>query len=171
MLKRRLISNNTLKSKMKYLLALMFLLLLLAACTKPETSQQLVETPESKLEGYSGSLLAGVNSAKYLDFNKQDYEKALKENKKVLLYFYANWCRICKAEQQHTIAAFNQLNDPNLVGFRVNYKDSDTDADEEELAKQFGIPYQHTKVLLVDGKQVLKAPDSWNKERYLKELG
>lgn len=118
---------------------------------------------------YKGKILAGTAS-KYLEFSKVDYDKALSENKKILLYFYANWCPICKKEQAETFAAFNELNDQNLVGFRVNYKDGDDDADEKALAQQFGVAYQHTKVILKDGKQISKFPDSWNKQRYLDEL-
>ena len=38
---------------------------------------------------YKGKVLAGTTT-KYLDFNKEDYDKALKENKKILLNSYAN---------------------------------------------------------------------------------
>ena len=119
---------------------------------------------------YKGKVLAGTETTKYLDFNKADYDKALKEKKKILLYFYANWCPICKKEQPETFAAFNEINDPDLIGFRVNYRDSDTDADEEALAKEFGVSYQHTKVILKNGERVGKFPDSWDKQRYLDEL-
>ena len=99
-------------------------------------------------KSYTGNVLAGTEATKYIDFNKADYDKALKDKKKILLYFYANWCPLCKQEQVHTFAAFNEINDPELVGFRVNYKDSETDADEVSLAKEFGISYQHTKIIL-----------------------
>jgi|SRR3989338_4049411 len=121
-------------------------------------------------KSYTGKVLAGTDSTKYLDFNKADYEKALKEKKKILLYFYANWCPICKREQPETFAAFNEINDAELIGFRVNYRDSETDVDEEALAKEFGVSYQHTKVILKYGQRVLKAPDSWDKQRYLDEV-
>ena len=118
---------------------------------------------------YKGKVLAGTTT-KYLDFNKADYDKALKEKKKILLYFYANWCPICKKEQPETFSAFNEIKDTDLIGFRINFRDSDTDADEEELAKEFGVSYQHTKVILKDGQRVGKYPDSWDKQRYLDEL-
>lgn len=135
-----------------------------------ESKQNAAESSTSGAAGYTGKVLAGTENTKYLEFNKADYDKALKENKKILLYFYANWCPLCKAEQPKTFAAFNELNDQGLIGFRVNYKDSDTDADEENLAKEFGVAYQHTKVILKDGKRIGKFPDSWDKQRYLEEL-
>ncbi len=118
---------------------------------------------------YSGKVLAGADT-KYLEFSKADYELALKENKKIVLYFYANWCPICKAEQNHVFSAFSEIKDKDLIGFRINYRDTQTDADEEALAKQYGITYQHTKVLLKDGKEVSRSLDRWDKEKYLSEL-
>ena len=128
----------------------------------------MIEEDAMMKSSYSGKVLAGTTS-KYLEFNKADYDKALKENKKILLYFYASWCPICKKEQPEIFAAFNELDDPNLIGFRVGYNDNEG-ADEKALAKQFGVAYQHTKVILKDGKQVAKFPDSWNRQRYLDEL-
>ena len=119
---------------------------------------------------YSGAVLAGT-LAPVLDFNKTDYDAAIASDKLVVLYFYANWCPICKEETKNSLyPAFSELTTDRVVGIRVNYKDSDTDKDEEALARQYGIAYQHTKVFVKNGKQVLKAPDSWDKARYLTEI-
>lgn len=118
---------------------------------------------------FTGKVLAGTTSP-YLEFNHADYEQALQDKEVIVLYFYANWCPLCKQEQSEVFGAFDQLDDSSVIGFRVNYKDDDTDADEEALAKEFGIAYQHTKVILKNGEKVLKAPDSWDKQRYLTEL-
>ena len=119
---------------------------------------------------YSGQIIAGT-LAPLIDFNKKDYETALKTNKLIVLYFYANWCPICKEETVNSLyPAFNELTNENVIGFRVNYKDNQTDSDETALAKQFGVGYQHTKVFVKNGERVLKAPDSWNKTRYLTEI-
>ena len=66
--------------------------------------------------------------------------------------------------------AFNEFTDKGVVGFRVNYNDDETDADEKNLAREFGVAYQHTKVLVKDGQRVLKSQETWTKARYLDEL-
>ena len=136
-------------------------------CESVEKAQVKKESVENSK--FSGTVLAGSRS-QYLIYGKDDYEKALREHKTIILNFYANWCPLCKEEQPEAFSAFNELNDSTIVGFRVNFKDPDTDADEESSAKQFGIPYQHTKVILKDGKKVLKSLESWDKKQYLDEL-
>ena len=105
--------------------------------------------------------IAGKTSS-YLEFNTQDYETALEQNKFIVLNFYANWCPICRAEKPEWESAFNELSDPSVVGFRVNYNDSDTDQDERNLAKEFGITYQHTKVFL--------KTEQWDKNQIISQV-
>jgi thioredoxin 1 len=118
---------------------------------------------------YVGQVLAGTE-AKLLDFQAADYEQALKTDKLIVLYFYANWCPICRAEFPKMEEAFDELTSEQVIGFRVNYNDNQTEEAEKELARQFGVAYQHTKVFIRNGEQLLKAPDSWEKERYLSEI-
>lgn len=118
---------------------------------------------------FSGKVLAGKSSP-YIEFNKADYDKALAEGKIIFLDFYANWCPICRAEFPELYAGFDALTTDKVVGFRVNYNDSDTDADEKALAKQFDITYQHQKRIIKDGKVVLESADSWDKERVVREI-
>lgn len=118
----------------------------------------------------TGPVIAG-SAAPLIDFNQADYERALASDKLIVLYFYANWCPICAEETRDALyPAFNDLTTPDVVGFRVNFNDSETDAAEEALAREFGIAYQHTKVFLKNGERKLKSPESWTKDRYLSEI-
>lgn len=121
------------------------------------------------IPGYSGKVLAG-NVSFFLEFNKEDFEKALKSDKIILLDFYANWCPICRAEKPEIYAGFNSLTHDKIIGFRVNFNDSETDEDERKLAKDFNVPYQHTKVFLKNGKEVLRSVDQWSKDQFIKEV-
>ncbi|MBI3984719.1 MAG: thioredoxin family protein [Candidatus Levybacteria bacterium] len=120
-------------------------------------------------EGYAGQLLSG-NTTPFLDFTKKDYEKAKSEEKVIFLDFYANWCPICRAEAPELNEGFNMLDNKNVVGFRVNFNDSDTDEAEKGLAKEFEVSYQHTKVILQNGNIVLKDMDTWDKAKLIEEL-
>lgn len=122
-----------------------------------------------KETSFSGTVLAGT-SAPLLDFKKADYDKAVASGKLVLLYFYAEWCPICRAEFPKMQAAFDTLKTDQVIAFRVNYKDSNTDVAETDLAKQFGVAYQHTKVFVKSGKMISKHPDSWEQSRYISEI-
>lgn len=127
-----------------------------------------VMTEQSGL--FAGALLAG-SAAPLLDFVQSDYEQAKASGKLVVLYFYANWCPICKVEVADALyPAFNELVREDVIGFRVNYNDSDTDADEKALARGFGVGYQHTKVFLKEGKRILKSPEEWDRARYITEI-
>jgi len=121
------------------------------------------------MSDYKGTVLAGKTTP-YLDFQKEDYDKALKENKIILLNFYASWCPTCKAEQPEIFSAFKDLSRKNVVGFRVHWRDGEDNDDAVALAEHFGVSSQHTKVLIKNGQKVLKAPDAWNKQRYLDEI-
>jgi len=119
---------------------------------------------------YSGEVIAGEKTP-LIDFNKADYEKALAEEKMIVLYFFANWCPTCKEEVTNALyPAFDELDLEGVVGFRVNYNDNQTDNDEKDLAREFGVAYQHTKVFVKDGERILKSPESWDKGRYLEEI-
>jgi thiol-disulfide isomerase/thioredoxin len=133
-----------------------------------KNEEVMMEKGETMMK-YSGAVLAGKSSP-LLDFTKADYDAALKTDKLVVLYFYANWCPICKAEFPLMQKSFNELTTDKVIGFRVNYNDNQTDNDEKNLAREFGVAYQHTKVFVKNGQRILKSPEGWDEKRYDMEI-
>ncbi|MBI5051510.1 TlpA family protein disulfide reductase [Candidatus Micrarchaeota archaeon] len=110
-------------------------------------------------------------ASQYLPFEKSKYEEAKSSGKIIFLEFYANWCPICKAQAPEINAAFSDLTNPEIVGFRVNYNDDETDDYEKALAKEFGITYQHTHLVLdKNGNVAIKSLESWSKDKIKEEL-
>ncbi len=132
----------------------MILALIASGCNQPSSEQS---TETLKLAGKD-------NGAAYYVYEKAAYENAVAQNKTVYLEFYAAWCPVCKQMEPEIVAAFNELENPNIIGFRVNY---DT---ETSLKKQFQIPYQHTRVIIKNGVQVQKSSNAWTKEQIKEAL-
>ncbi len=145
------------------------LLALLVACAPAQ--KMMGETSEQKTvaETMEPGLIAG-DISKYYNWDKAMFDKAVAEGKTIYLEFSANWCGTCQKQEPHLKAAFAELDDPNVVGFKIHYKDDQTTDEHNQLAQQYQIAYQHTKVILKDGKQVLKSPEAWEKDRFLEEL-
>ncbi len=118
---------------------------------------------------FRSAVIAG-SSSPLLEFDQRDYEAALDSDRVVVLYFYANWCPLCRAEFMDTKAAFNALTDDSVIGFRVHFNDGDVTPEMTALAREFGVAYQHTKVFIKNGERVLKSPETWSQERYLTEF-
>ncbi len=101
----------------------------------------------------------------YYAFTEDAHQNARTSQTPILLYFYANWCPFCLEQDPRLVALFNK--DPmGIVTFRVNWQDSDTDANEKQLARQFNITYQHTFVMLDKyGKEVARATGTLSDEK------
>ncbi len=79
------------------------------------------------------------------------------DNKRVL-FFYANWCPTCIPVDKVFMNQESQIPEAVTV-IRINYNDTETDKEEKDLAKKYGITYQHTFVQIdSDGNEVTK----WN---------
>jgi thiol-disulfide isomerase/thioredoxin len=125
---------------------------------------------EDELATYHDRYIAGNIEAPLVEFNQAGYKYALASDKLIVLYFYANWCPTCRAEFPLLEDVFDQNTTANIIGFRVNFNDNETDSDEKALAKEFGVAYQHTKVFVKNGERVLKSPEGWDTSRYLREI-
>lgn len=84
----------------------------------------------------------------YEDYTKELYDKALSENRVVVLYFTANWCPICRDQEPVNVQVFDELTTEGVVGLRVHILDSETTDETNALAQKFDVIYQHTFVIL-----------------------
>jgi thiol-disulfide isomerase/thioredoxin len=86
----------------------------------------------------------------YIAYTSAQAEAAMREGRGVVLYFWASWCPICRAEEPK-IRGWIEGSGLPIAGFRVNY-----DA-ETALKAKYRIPYQHTTVFLnADGEEVAR---------------
>lgn len=154
------------KFSIKTLIAVSLVVLVIVGLSVYDEKEEAIET-----ETETTNILAGTTSP-FIEFNKADYQEAVSDGKTILLYFYATWCPSCIAElKRATMPAFDEINNENVIAFRVNFSDGSTDADEVSLARDFGVTSQHTKVVLgSDGTVLLKSPETWDKDRYLSEI-
>src|SRR3989338_2346256 len=97
-----------------------------------------------------------IACSRYIQYSKSTIDSA-SSNRRVL-FFYASWCPTCKpADASFTQNASKIPDDVTLI--RVNYNDPETDQEEKDLAKKYGITYQHTFVQIDSlGKEITK----WN---------
>ena len=97
-----------------------------------------------------------MKKTKYTQYSKATLDQSIKDKR--ILFFYANWCPTCKAADmsfEQNIAKIPA--DATLI--RINYKDTDTDQEEKDLANKYAITYQHTFVQIDgEGKEISK----WN---------
>ena len=122
------------------------------------------------VSGFKREVFAGSVSP-YLAFIQEDYIKAKAGGKIILLNFYANWCPICREQRPEFLKAFNELSDSEIIGFQVNYKDSETDEFETALAREFGVTYQHTMIFLnKEGKEFKRDLSFLNKDQIISRL-
>jgi thioredoxin 1 len=161
--------------KKNVVVILITLLLLVVAIFvfAPKTGKQVVQDPQTNTTtmpspGKTNVLSQGASI--YKEFSQSEYEKALQSGKIVYLEFYANWCPICRAQEPDLIEGFKQLQRDDVVGFRVNYKDDQTDESEKALAEKYKISYQHHKIVLKNNQVVINSPDSWDSQTLVEEL-
>ncbi len=97
-----------------------------------------------------------ATSSRYITYSPTALQNT--SGKKRVLFFYASWCPTCRPADKEFQSNAERIPE-EIQLFRVNYNDSDTDASEKELARQYGVTYQHTFVLIDgDGKEIKK----WN---------
>ena len=94
--------------------------------------------------------------------NREEFEKARKEEGLILLDFYADWCGPCRMVAP-VVEEVSQLREDVLVG-KINVDD------EESLAREFGIVSIPTLIVLKNGKIHKQVVGVRNREQILELL-
>lgn len=104
----------------------------------------------------------------YQPYSSSAYQQAKAAGQPIFLYFYANWCSLCRPQEPVVVELFgtSEVAAMGVAGFRVNYNDNETDADEQALARELGVNYQHTFLTFTaDGRQVWRATGTQTREQ------
>jgi len=97
-----------------------------------------------------------VGDSRYVQYSRSVLDSASSYRR--VLFFYASWCPTCKQAEGNFSQNLKKIPE-GVTLIRVNYNDPETDQEEKELAKKYGITYQHTFVQIdSEGKEVTK----WN---------
>lgn len=84
----------------------------------------------------------------YIEYSKEAYDKAISENRIVVLFFTSNWCQECINQDLVNRSVFEDLNTSGLVGLRSHILDSETTTELDALAKKFDVVKENTFVIL-----------------------
>ena len=94
--------------------------------------------------------------SRYVEYSKAALDKAADERR--VLFFYANWCSTCAPANASFEKNMSKI-PADLTLIRINYNDTETDEEEKELARKYGVTYQHTFIQIdKDGTEITK----WN---------
>ena len=111
---------------------------------------------DNAVMGKDEDQMMASDQTRYVEYSKAAYDQA--KDKRRVLYFYANWCPICRPADANFKENVNKIPE-DVVVVRVNYNDTDTDQEEKDLAQKYGITYQHTFVQIDSSSDRITA---WN---------
>jgi len=98
---------------------------------------------ENKIDGEEMEL-----ESYYIDYAKEDYEKALLDKRILVLYFTSNWCEECKAQDVTNSEVFKELPSEGVVGLKIHVLDSETTTETDALAKKYDVSKEQSMVII-----------------------
>lgn len=120
------------------------------------------DVTENKIE----ALVVRDSPSIYKNYSKEDYDKAIKENRILVLFFTSNWCDECIFQDKINKEVFEELNLDGVVGLTIHILDSETTTETDSLAKKFEVKKENTFVFLdKKGAVNLKYVGELNKEQ------
>ena len=131
--------------KKTYLLVAIIVVIILTGFGLFYLSSKNTQHPESAMETQDSQTTADamMGDSRYKEYSSSVLGAAA--STKRVLFFYANWCPTCRPADANFKANLDKIPE-GVTLIRVNYNDSDTDADESALADKYNVTYQHTFV-------------------------
>ena len=97
-----------------------------------------------------------IDLTNYVDYSGEMLQQSIDDGKVVLLYFTANWCPTCRAQEPINVSLFNSLQeDEGIVAYKIHILDNETTKEEEDLAKDYAVRLQHSFVLIDPSGEVV----------------
>jgi len=84
----------------------------------------------------------------YINYSKEEYDKALLENRITVLFFTSNWCMKCNDQDTINSEVFDSLNKEGVVGLKIHILDSETTTETDALSRKFDIIKENSLVIL-----------------------
>ena len=108
----------------------------------------------------------------YRDYSEDMLQESLDSGKVALLYFTANWCPTCRAQEPINISLFKNLQgDSEIVAYKAHVLDDETTQEDEALAKEYSVRLQHSFVLIdSNGEVVFTHTGPLTEDDLMKEL-
>lgn len=143
-------SNKKLAVVLAILIPAVTVFIVFFVLRKPDNNNPSKNAATSNLSGSRSDVNSQPSSgpSNYLSFDSSKFGEDLASGKKVSLFFWANWCPTCRAQEPINVKTLESISDPDVVVYKVNILDSETTEEGEALASKYGVTYQHTFVAL-----------------------
>jgi len=125
---------------------------------KEETSMQPTDATMKKDNNVQEDkkMMDEKTAARYVQYEKVTFNSMLSERR--VLFFYASWCPTCRPADEN-FKKNEGIIPEDVTLIRVNYNDPETDQEEKDLARKYGVTYQHTFVQIDSSENVVT---KWN---------
>lgn len=105
------------------------------------------------------ALLAGQTfAADFLPFKQANFDALQKAGKPILVDVYADWCPVCKRQEQVLTPMLKEPQFKNLTVLKVDFDN------QKEVLRHFKVNRQSTLILFNNGKEIRRSIGETNPE-------
>jgi thioredoxin 1 len=91
----------------------------------------------------------------YSDLTDEGFDAVVASSKLVVVFFKANWCPTCRAQEPVNREVFSEyVGDERVAIFVGNFADPEETDFDKEIQSRYGVSYQHTFLFIKNGEEV-----------------